>query len=387
MPGAADRCVASRQPDDLGELRTAGEDDAFRGDRAAIGGDAPNAVPSDIEADEPRVLDDADIGVDERCGVGEHVARRVDVSVLGGVRRPERDTLRHPGGHGVESVRVEPLDVETEAALHRDALVRRGDLGDGEARHQIALRDEAGVEGVAVPLALVERLAPPAEAHRPLGAALRTNHAGSAAAGALAERGCLDEDDVVEALVAKEAGAPAADRAAADDHGVRATRKLVARGHPATLPETEPSVNKASTGRLRHAVMATGSSADGSVTTIRRTPTRRACSATRRTTSPPIPLPCHSSSTETSMSADSWSCSCRMQRAAPMPCPSMGLTATSAWWLWWWLWMRKRTSASLIVLMARLPCAWNATDARKHRFALAYSRLCTPGHRLGGSID
>ena len=86
------------------------------------------------------------------------------------------------------------------------------DLVVGEARHEVALLDEARVERQQVALAAVEVARPHAEANGGLGAALGADHAGGAGAGALAERVRLDEDDALEPVLPEEPGAPGADR-------------------------------------------------------------------------------------------------------------------------------------------------------------------------------
>ena len=62
---------------------------------------------------------------DERGAVGEDVARRIQVPVAGGVGRSERASRRKAGPACIDIGGVEPLDVEAERALQRDALVRR----------------------------------------------------------------------------------------------------------------------------------------------------------------------------------------------------------------------------------------------------------------------
>ncbi len=178
----------------------------------------PSATRSPVKAQRSRTSTPR---CTERGGVRQDVARRVDVAVAGGVRRPDRRARREAGAAAVDLVAVPPLDVQAERALQGDPVLRGGDLRVGEARHQVALRDEPRVERVPVALAGVEVAAEEAQPDRGLGAALRPHHPGRAAAGAAAQRGGLDERDGPAGL-GQEARGPRADRAASDDHDVHA---------------------------------------------------------------------------------------------------------------------------------------------------------------------
>ena len=90
----------------------------------------------------------------------------------------------------------------------------------GEARQEVALRDETGVDAQQLLLAGIEVPAEHPQAHGRLGATLGSHHAGRARAGALAERLRLDQQDTGEASLFEEPGTPGADRPASDDDGI-----------------------------------------------------------------------------------------------------------------------------------------------------------------------
>ena len=87
------------------------------------GVDADDSAASGAQPGEGAALADVDAVGHERGGVGEHVARRVDVAVTWGVRGAQRDARGQSGVPGVEVVAAEPFDVESEAALQGDAVV------------------------------------------------------------------------------------------------------------------------------------------------------------------------------------------------------------------------------------------------------------------------
>ena len=110
------------------------------------------------QAGERAVLPDVDLCGDERCGVGQHVARRVDVAVARRVRRAHRDAGRQAGVRASSRRAGEPFDLRPRLAAarcgHAPAAPRLG-----EARHQITLRDEPAVEREPVAAGGVELLA------------------------------------------------------------------------------------------------------------------------------------------------------------------------------------------------------------------------------------
>ena len=205
---------------DRGQVRPAGEHDGVGVDGTVAGVHPHGPAALDAQPGERPVLAHLDAERDESGGVGQHVAGSIDVAVAGGVRRPARGARCEAGRAAVDLVAVPPLHVEPERALERDPVVRGRDLVVGEARHQVALGDEPGVEGVAVALGGVELPAEQPEPDRRLGAALRPHHAGGPAAGAAAEGVGLDQDDRA-ALLGEQARRPRADGATAhhDDVG------------------------------------------------------------------------------------------------------------------------------------------------------------------------
>ena len=93
-------------------------------------------------------------------------------------------------------------------------------FGFGEARHEIALGDEAAVEREAITAGPVELLRAHAELDRGFGAALCAHHACGAAAGPVTERGRLEQDDVAHSAFCEQYGRPGAHRASANHHHV-----------------------------------------------------------------------------------------------------------------------------------------------------------------------
>src|SRR5215218_6598888 len=126
-------------------------------------------------------------GAHQGGGVREDVARRVDVTVLRGIRRTESRAGTEQRVHGVDLVGLAPAHVETDPLLHRDPSLRVHDFLLGEARHEVALLHEARVDAEQVSLTAVELARVDAQANRDLGASLSTHHPGGAGAGALAE--------------------------------------------------------------------------------------------------------------------------------------------------------------------------------------------------------
>ena len=123
---------------------------------------------------------------------------------------------------GVEVVAAEPFDVESQTALQRDPFVGLVNLGGREARHEIALGGEPAVEREPVSAGGIELLGAQAEPDRGLGAALRANHARRAAAGPVAERRRLEQNDLARTSFREQDGGPGTDGAAADHHHVGA---------------------------------------------------------------------------------------------------------------------------------------------------------------------
>ena len=99
----------------------------------------------------------------------------------------------------------------------------------GEARQQVALGHEAGVDAEIVALAPVEVLGPLAQAHGLGRTALGADHARGPAARPLAEQALLQQDDP-QAVLAEEVGAPRAHRPAAHDDDVGGVR-MTGQGH------------------------------------------------------------------------------------------------------------------------------------------------------------
>ena len=120
---------ASRGRADLAEFGPAGQHDVFGVDRAVGGVDADHAAARGAQAGERAAFADVDPVRGERGGVGQHVARRVDVAVAGRIGRAERRAWRQTGVRGRRCRADEPLDVEAELLLQRDALVRLRHLG------------------------------------------------------------------------------------------------------------------------------------------------------------------------------------------------------------------------------------------------------------------
>jgi hypothetical protein len=124
----------------------------------------------------------------------------------------------------VELVGLDPAHVQSQGLLHGDPGPRVGHLALGEARHEVALGDEARVDPEPLPLPGVELPAEEAQPDRRLGATLGPHHARRAGARTRAERLPLDQDDVVEPGLAQEPRAPGAHRPATDDDGIRGAR-------------------------------------------------------------------------------------------------------------------------------------------------------------------
>ena len=198
----------------------AGDHDPRGRDRAARRLDRRHPAAAGPQPREGRVLDDVHTRGEQRSRVGEHVERRLDVAVTGGVRRAHRQPGRHRRVRGVHLVGPGPAHVEPERLLHGDARVRRLDVGLGEAGHVVPLLDEAGVDAQEAVLAVVEVAAEQTESYGGLGAALGSHHARGADAGAVAEPVRLDEHDVVEPGPSEEPRRPGPDRAASDHDGV-----------------------------------------------------------------------------------------------------------------------------------------------------------------------
>ena len=235
MAGASGRDPYAGRPAHRGQRRAAGEHHASRRDLAPGRRDTSHPVPVTEQPGEAGALEDPDTRGEEGRGVRQHVAGRVEIAVARGVGA----TPGHATGHGrvqvVELVGVHPAHVEAERLLHGDPRVGLGDLTLGEARHEVALRDEARVDAEPLLLAGVEVAAEQAEPDGRLGAALRPHHAGRARAGAGAEGALLDEHDVSEARLAQEPRTPRADRPAAHDDGVGGARPTAGHAYEARI--------------------------------------------------------------------------------------------------------------------------------------------------------
>ena len=208
--------------------RAAGQHDPARGDVAGRGADAGHrdrpSTTSPVNAVRSQTRTP---GGEQRRGVGEHVARRVDVAVPGGVRRrPASAPAPSPGSSSSTSSRSDPPHVEAEPpAASRSGRAPRATSALGEARHEVALRDEARVDAEQVLLPGVEVAAEQPEPDGRLGAALGAHHARRRASWRPGPRvSPLEQHDVAEAGSAQEPRAPGADRAAADDDGIGAAR-------------------------------------------------------------------------------------------------------------------------------------------------------------------
>lgn len=213
----------------LGQFRPPGQDDRAGRDRPRAGvhpGDLVAIAPQPEEAD---LLAHHDAGLGQGHRVGGHVAGRGDVAVVR-AEGPAQGLARGQGGVAlVHLVRAEPHHVQAQIQLHGHALPGRGDLSLGEARQQVSLGHEAGVDAEFAALAPVEVLGPLPQSHRLGGAALGPDHAGGPAARALAEHPLLQQDDP-QAVLAQEVGAPRAHGPAAHDDDVGGVR-MAAEGH------------------------------------------------------------------------------------------------------------------------------------------------------------
>ena len=220
VPHAPGRDPDPGQPADLGELRAAGEHDQPGLDRAPAGLHAGHPAGPDGHAGEGRALPHADPADGQGHRVRGHVAGRADVTVLVAVRAAAGQSGRQGRVEPVDVVRVQPADRQAERSLHLDPGLRGGNVRLGEARQQVALLGEPGVDADVLLLGQVEPPGPLAELDRPRGAALGAHDPGGAAARTLAEGPLLQQDHLVQPGLAQEVGAPAADGPAADDNRV-----------------------------------------------------------------------------------------------------------------------------------------------------------------------
>ncbi len=189
VAGAARRDARACRRADLAQLRAAGQHDPVGVDRAGGGIDSDDAAAVGAQPGEGAPLADVDAVRGERGGVRQHVSWCVDVAVARRVRGAHRDARRQTGVTRVDVVAAPPLDIEAEAALQSDAVMRLLHFGRCEARHQITLRDEAAVEWEPITAGEVEVLGLQTQSDRGLGAALRAHHARGTAACPVAE-GC-----------------------------------------------------------------------------------------------------------------------------------------------------------------------------------------------------
>ena len=206
------------------QARPSGQHHATGRDVAGRGTDAGHRAALDDQPGERRPLADAHSGGEERRGVGQDVARRLEVAVTGGVRRPERLPGRHRRVHRVGLVTVDPAHLETNRLLHRDPRVCLLDLRLGEARHEVALLHEPGVDAEQVVLPEVELAAEEPEPDRGLGAALRAHHACRTRARALAQGVPLQQHHVTDSGAPQEPRGPRPDRPSADDDRIGTAR-------------------------------------------------------------------------------------------------------------------------------------------------------------------
>lgn len=159
-----------------GQRRPTGQHDVLASQLAPTGADSDGPPAGTEQAGERRSLHHAHAGGEQGCGVGQHVARRVEPTVACEVRRPERQAGSQRWVRGVDLIRLDPDRLQPQLMLHRDPLVRSRDLVLGEARHEVAGLDEAGVDAEFVRLATVEVLAPPAQLDRRRRTPLRSHH-------------------------------------------------------------------------------------------------------------------------------------------------------------------------------------------------------------------
>ena len=220
VSGAAGVDAAACRRADLAQLRAAGQHHPAGVDRACGGVDPDDAAAAGAQPGEGTALADVDAVRDQRGGVGQHVAWRVDVAVTGCVRRAHGHAGCQTRVSRVEFVAAEPFHGEAEALLQGDAFVRLLHFGFGERRHEVALRDEPAVERIAITTGDVELLGAQTELDGGLGAALCADHARRTAACAVAEGGGFEQDDLAYAAFGEQDGGPGTDRPSADHHHV-----------------------------------------------------------------------------------------------------------------------------------------------------------------------
>src|SRR5262245_36513270 len=95
-------------------------------------------------------------------------------------------------------------------------------FGFREARHEVALRDEAAVEREAITAGRVELLRAQPELDRGRGAALSADHARGTAAGTVAQCARLEQYDAPDPGFGEQDGGPRTDRPPTDDHHIGA---------------------------------------------------------------------------------------------------------------------------------------------------------------------
>ena len=152
-PARGIRVPAARA--DRGQGRPAGEHDPrVLRCRLRSSGRRSRVRPTTISPVNAVCSNDVDAGAEQRGRVGQHVARRVDVAVPGGVRRTERHARRRRPGSWRRTRRTRPSARRGRRccciAIRACAC---SDLGVGEARHEVALLDEARVDPEQVMLA------------------------------------------------------------------------------------------------------------------------------------------------------------------------------------------------------------------------------------------
>ena len=136
-------------PPDRRQRRPAGQHHPRGGDVAGRRADADDAAALDVRSPVNAVRSQhPHAGAEQRGGVGQHVARRVDVPVA---RRRTTQPSVCPGAIAgfIASTSSESTQRTSSPTrlLHRDPLAAAArDLRLGEARHEVALRHEAGVD-------------------------------------------------------------------------------------------------------------------------------------------------------------------------------------------------------------------------------------------------
>src|SRR5438105_1840162 len=127
------------------------------------------------------------VGTDIPHGIDAAVRRRIAGAANAGCAQ------RRIESHGLAS--IDPADVEAGLPLHRDALMSGALFILGCGEDQVTELAEARVRAEEVGLAPVKVDAPTAKGDRGRCPALRADHAGRPAAGAITDPSPVDDDD------------------------------------------------------------------------------------------------------------------------------------------------------------------------------------------------